>query len=328
MNNSSCEIVQDLLPLYIDGVCSESSSRLVSDHLAECKECKAIETKIRDTKIEAIVGKETESVLDRHAKKERGAAWKAGAIIASILCFPVVIVAIVMANGQAHFDVLAILISSMMLAASLTVVPLMSKEKRFTRVVLSGTASILLIEFFACLSEGASFARAAVPTVFGLSVAFLPFIIGNITLPDQLKDKKALTVVVWDVLWLLLTIAVETIPQHGNDSFREGMVISVLLMVVVFSIFGIVRLSNSRVDGVTKIGIIVILLGLWSAFFKDIAALFLHGVHTLLIGTADLSNWSPDNLNANIALTLLSSALFIGAVFIIIGIVKKIANDK
>lgn len=36
----SCKIVQDLLPLYHDGVCSEESRKLVEAHLTECETCK------------------------------------------------------------------------------------------------------------------------------------------------------------------------------------------------------------------------------------------------------------------------------------------------
>ncbi|MCL2409652.1 MAG: zf-HC2 domain-containing protein [Oscillospiraceae bacterium] len=37
----SCKIVKDLLPLYHDGVCSNESSAMVEEHLAECDSCKA-----------------------------------------------------------------------------------------------------------------------------------------------------------------------------------------------------------------------------------------------------------------------------------------------
>ena len=35
----SCEIIEDLLPLYIDEVCSEESKKTVDEHLAECSKC-------------------------------------------------------------------------------------------------------------------------------------------------------------------------------------------------------------------------------------------------------------------------------------------------
>jgi len=37
----SCEIIQDLLPLYCDGVCSQDSKQVVEAHLKDCEKCKA-----------------------------------------------------------------------------------------------------------------------------------------------------------------------------------------------------------------------------------------------------------------------------------------------
>ena len=37
--NYPCSVIQDLLPLYIDGVCSQESRKLVEAHLAECTVC-------------------------------------------------------------------------------------------------------------------------------------------------------------------------------------------------------------------------------------------------------------------------------------------------
>ena len=37
----SCDIVKDLLPLYLDGVCSNDSKAAVEEHLALCENCKA-----------------------------------------------------------------------------------------------------------------------------------------------------------------------------------------------------------------------------------------------------------------------------------------------
>ena len=38
----NCEIIKDLIPLYIDGCCSEESERIVEEHLKNCPECKKL----------------------------------------------------------------------------------------------------------------------------------------------------------------------------------------------------------------------------------------------------------------------------------------------
>lgn len=40
MNKISCNVIGDLLPLYVDGAVSEDTKKLVEEHLAECEECK------------------------------------------------------------------------------------------------------------------------------------------------------------------------------------------------------------------------------------------------------------------------------------------------
>ena len=71
-DNSICGIVQDLLPLYIDGVCSEPSSKLIEKHLSECGDCLKMKDLLSDNTIEKSVEDEKQGVLARHAAKERG----------------------------------------------------------------------------------------------------------------------------------------------------------------------------------------------------------------------------------------------------------------
>ena len=42
MSAVTCEVIRDLLPLYIDCTCSHASSQLVEEHLAACPQCRDI----------------------------------------------------------------------------------------------------------------------------------------------------------------------------------------------------------------------------------------------------------------------------------------------
>ncbi|NLW74089.1 MAG: zf-HC2 domain-containing protein [Clostridiales bacterium] len=46
MNNSSCSIIQDLLPLYEDKVLSPKTAEVVKHHLEKCSECREYRTHI------------------------------------------------------------------------------------------------------------------------------------------------------------------------------------------------------------------------------------------------------------------------------------------
>lgn len=45
--NLSCKVIEDMLPIYYDGVCSEESVALVEEHLKECPRCGHILSELR-----------------------------------------------------------------------------------------------------------------------------------------------------------------------------------------------------------------------------------------------------------------------------------------
>ena len=42
MSKVSCDVVKDLIPLYIDDICSQESKQIVEEHIKECDSCKAL----------------------------------------------------------------------------------------------------------------------------------------------------------------------------------------------------------------------------------------------------------------------------------------------
>jgi len=42
MEDNKCEIIKDLLPLYVDDLCSEESKKLIESHIESCESCKNI----------------------------------------------------------------------------------------------------------------------------------------------------------------------------------------------------------------------------------------------------------------------------------------------
>ena len=206
-NKYSCGIVRDLMPLYRDGVCGEESRRIVEEHLRECTDCREMSECLNDTTIERTLSKESESVLSNHEKKERRTAVTAGMIVSGILMIPVIVCLICnLAVGHA-LDWFFIVLTALLTTASVIVVPLLAGERRFSKTIMCFTASLMLLLLTCCLySHGDWFFVTAVPIIFGLSVIFLPFIIKELPLPPALKKRKALTVVIWDVFWLLMLL--------------------------------------------------------------------------------------------------------------------------
>lgn len=57
MEKMNCDIIQDLIPSYIDGICSEASKNCVEEHIANCAECREIVALCRNN---ALTGNQAE----------------------------------------------------------------------------------------------------------------------------------------------------------------------------------------------------------------------------------------------------------------------------
>lgn len=69
----SCEIIQDLLPLYCDGVCSQDSKQAVESHLQGCEKCSADASFMKqDMETGSVRAKDVKTV------QAAAAAWKKG----------------------------------------------------------------------------------------------------------------------------------------------------------------------------------------------------------------------------------------------------------
>ena len=47
-----CDIIKDLMPLYIEGLLSEKSVELLNEHIVDCRECEALLEKMKQPVIE------------------------------------------------------------------------------------------------------------------------------------------------------------------------------------------------------------------------------------------------------------------------------------
>ena len=43
-----CKVIEDILPMYYDGVCSTESASLIEEHLKDCTNCRNILSQLQD----------------------------------------------------------------------------------------------------------------------------------------------------------------------------------------------------------------------------------------------------------------------------------------
>ena len=53
MSKRECDIIKDLLPSYVDEICSVASKEWIEEHLKECEECRALAEMMKNTEISA-----------------------------------------------------------------------------------------------------------------------------------------------------------------------------------------------------------------------------------------------------------------------------------
>ena len=88
---TSCELIRDLLPLYYDGVCSDTTKKIVEEHLADCKECSHILQKMSvslksTNSSEQEIEEEMFSGVAKKLKKSLCKSFAKGILLAT-LCF-------------------------------------------------------------------------------------------------------------------------------------------------------------------------------------------------------------------------------------------------
>lgn len=82
-----CELIQDMLPLYHDGVCSEVSRKLVDSHLETCEKCTAVlEGMTAEMEMPKLESDETRP-LKSIRRKWRAKTWLLGLILGFVIFF-------------------------------------------------------------------------------------------------------------------------------------------------------------------------------------------------------------------------------------------------
>lgn len=318
-----CDMIQDLLPLYQDQACSETSKAIVEEHLKNCSKCQILIEKLSDTSVENQLTEQKESVLRIHARKERRRTTTIGIITAGVFMIPVVVSLIVnLATGHA-LDWFYIVLTSLLVAASLSIVPLLVREHTILWTLISFIVSLALLLFVVCLYTGGSwFLIAMIPTLFGLSVIFTPYILYQFPLPKLLARHKGLLAMLWDTLGLYVLIYVIGCYYDYEAYWRISLGATRVSILLPWLIFLCIRYL--KVHPLIKAGIITIITGIFSTFINDIIDYLIDGTKTISIIHCDFLHWNTGVLiNANTYMLVLIVTIVTGISLIIAGIIKR-----
>ncbi len=218
MKKTDCEIIRDLLPLYVDDICSEPSRRMVDEHLTECPECAEMLKKLRTTEIETGLKAEKQDVLSYGVRKFRQLTARTGITASGVFMIPLLALLAINLIAGSQMGWFLIVLAAMATAASVIAVPIMVPESKLFWTLCAFTGSTELLLAVICLvTRGDWFWIAGGAVLFGLAVCFLPWAIRARPLQKWVAGRnKALLVLGADAVLFLNMMA--AIMFHGSSN--------------------------------------------------------------------------------------------------------------
>lgn len=171
MNETPCEVIEDLMPLYIDEVCSASSKELVTKHLENCGKCHKKYMAMKNSELVADEAIELEHSYFKKFKRQMQIKellgisliwllWLGGIWYMGILQLPYV---------------MYVLTPVIMLLINIWTNPQEISYKKWDKVILMGT--ILLSMYEVVLSEYSTYTIIKQSSFLGIELSQLgPFI--------------------------------------------------------------------------------------------------------------------------------------------------------
>ena len=321
----TCELVRDLLPLYLDGVCSEESRRIVEEHLRECSGCRETFEMMRNDELEHAVREEKNEVIRRQAGYFKRKSAVAGTVIAGIFMIPVLVCLIVNLASGHGLSWFYIVFCSLLVASSLTVVPLMIPENKGLWTLGTFTGSlILLLAVVSIFTRRAFFFTAAAAVLFAFSVVFLPAVIH--TKPVKALDipRKGFFVMCIDTALFLLLLFTATMQKGSFAGFLRALRVASPFVGFVWVVFLVLYLPKG--GKLIKTGVLFILFGALVFFTEFIVNVMLGIAGSLPVFSPSV--WTPDTIDGNIKWIVLLAAAAVGLLFILAGLIAKRTGGK
>jgi hypothetical protein len=318
----NCDMISDLLPLYLDKACSQSSIEAVEEHLSECRSCNELLESMRSSEevIDNAIAKERDEVLSKQSKFFKRRSAVAGSIIGGIFAVPILVCLIVNLATGAGLSWFFIVLAAMFIPASLTVVPLMMpKNKRLWTITLF-TVSLLVLLAVCCIYSGGNwFFIAASGVLFGLSIPFMPVVVNTKPVAKVLGNNKALAVVGTYTLLYFIMMACVGIKSGSPEFFRISAAFSLPPLIYMWTMFALIRLP--KWNGFFKTAT-CILASVLIYFFNDAIVLGILG-NKPRIPSFDFSLTTTESLNNLMCWGGLGIGVVLAVIFTAIGFAKS-----
>lgn len=164
-----------------------------------------------------------------------------------------------------QIDWFYIVLTSVLTAFSITVVPLVCTTRRLIDTLGCFIVSLILL-FFAIteFTKADWFPQVTSIVISGILIVSSPFIIRHIPLKESLSDKKALLVMIADTVLVANILLVTGLYVDHLDYFRIAGLVAPVCMLLPWYLFYVIRYTNGVV--IQKVGLCLIGLGVFNVF--------------------------------------------------------------
>lgn len=169
---------------------------------------------------------------------------------------------------------LCILLTSLMLTASLLNVPVIAKKHKGLVTLASSYFSLTLLLLSGNIYSGGDwFFMAFLSVTLGLCIVFLPFIVRCDLIGKYIGNNKALICMAADTVMILAVVAYGTLKYGVWESFLTGIVAALCILALVWAIFAVIRYA--KINILLKSSAILAVLGAWLLSAEKLALQFL-----------------------------------------------------
>jgi len=252
MNKKECDIIKDLLPSYVDNICSAASKEWIEEHLKECEECREVAEVMKHTEISATMLEQEQLEAGRKVARKnlRKSVLNLGlCLLVAFLIF----VVFELSKVQIPHAALYIVFAFCMMMTWLTWRN-QSKLRRWDKwdtamtvaaVLAAGYGAAMVWYGFHCVAVGKMF--------FGLALnEFGPFLYGQIVL----------AVVICFFIYLMQVV--RTVKKGRSNSLVLNLCLTgIFLMMAYYINMGILTDLNTAMEQMEKSTWTVLLIGGW-----------------------------------------------------------------
>lgn len=220
-----------------------------------------------------------------------------------------------------------IVLTSEMVAASITLLPMLVKKKRGLITLASFTVSLFLLLLTCSIyTAGDWMLITMVSIIFGMTVIFLPFILRGIGLPEKISNHKTLVCFVVDTALLFLLLFVCDVYTKGSWFFSIALPITLFSLILPWGMMLVIRYA--KINGFFKTAICIVISSAFMYFTNGFVDMIVNNVPMKYGYNFDFNNWEYPTINENINVIIFLSLIALAALFAIAGIIKEVRRNN